>query len=111
MAGRIKPVLCTDVLSTRAPEADDAVHFYAPIMSPTDALVMILGSNLKPDCGFELSASRSVPPTHVREKLTAPTAIVCVAAAVEELETDDASMAVGRVVVLLELDVEAEEEV
>lgn len=71
-------------------------------MSPTDALVMVLGSNLKPDCG---NCQRKHQYHNLQDRLTAPTAIVCVETAVEEMEAVDASMAVA-VVVLLKPDVD-----
>lgn len=64
--------------------------------------MIVCGSNLKPDC----VCCQHYNSHHRRHgMLTAPTAIVCVATAVDELEAVEASMAVGRVV-LEELDVD-----
>lgn len=66
---------------------------------------MVLGSNLKPDCE-NCQRKHQYQHHHMQDKLTAPTAIVCVETAVEEAEAVDASMADARVVFVDKTDVD-----
>lgn len=103
MACGIEPPLCIGYRQQKIPMRS-RWFIYSPIISPTEALVIVLGSNLKPDC----EACQYQHHDRVLEegKLTAPTAIVCVEMAVKELEAVEASMAVAVAgVVLLEPDV------
>lgn len=77
------------------------------MISPTDALLIVWGSNTKPDCRI----CQNQRHYHDLEgRRTAPTAIVCVETAVEELEAVEAAVVVATVD-FLEPDVDIVEDV